>query len=37
MNELTQKRLKKSEFLELLKEKGFEYRVIYEIYKDKYY
>ena len=37
MNELTQKRLKKSEFLELLKENRFEYRTIYEIYKDKYY
>ena len=37
INELTQKRLKKSEFLELLKQNRFEYRAIYEIYKDKYY
>ena len=31
------KRLKKSEFFELLKGNKFEYRVIYEIFKDKYY
>jgi len=30
-------RLKKSEFFELLKENKFEYRIIYEIFKDRYY
>lgn len=37
INELSQIRLKKSEFLELLKKNRFEYRVIYEIFKDNYY
>lgn len=34
---ITHKRLKKSEFFELLKGNKFEYRIIYEIFKDKYY
>ena len=34
---ISQKRLKKSEFFYLLKKDKFEYRVIYEIFKDKYY
>ena len=37
IDELSHKRLKKSEFLHLLKENRFEYSVIYEIFKDKYY
>jgi hypothetical protein len=31
------KRLKKSEFFEILKANKFEYGVIYEVFKDKYY
>ncbi|MFX1340365.1 MAG: hypothetical protein ACFFDK_17275 [Promethearchaeota archaeon] len=34
---ISQKRLKKSEFFEILKTNKFEYRVIYEIFKDRYY
>ena len=34
---LNHKRIKKSEFLELLNENKFEYRVVYEIFKDRYY
>lgn len=34
---ISHERLKKSEFFEILKTNKFEYRVIYEIFKDKYY
>ena len=37
IEEITQKRLKKSEFIDLLKKNLFEYKVIYEIFKEKYY
>lgn len=37
INEISHNRLKKSEFFELLKANKYEYRVIYEIFKDKYY
>ena len=36
LEEFSHKRLKKSEFFELKKDQ-FEYSVIYEIFKDKYY
>ena len=34
---ITKRRLKKSDFFQLIKENNFEYSVIYEIFKDKYY
>ncbi len=37
IEEITSKRLKNSEFSELLNQNKFEYKVIYEIFKDKYY
>jgi len=37
IEEIKHKKLKKSEFFELLKEIKFEFRVIYEISKDRYY
>lgn len=35
--EITQQRINKSEFLSMLREIGLEYKIIYEIYKDKYF
>lgn len=37
MEMISQDRLKKSDFIELLKDNKFEYCTIYEIFKDKYY
>ena len=37
LEDINQKRLRKSEFIDLIKKNLFEYKVIYEIFKDKYY
>jgi hypothetical protein len=37
VEDILHKRLKKSEFYNLLKKHKFEYRILYEIFKDKYY